>query len=262
MMDRYATYGSTGSNPWIKRGIAIAVLLSFAGLLVFATLDHSSVDENVTPPLVAAPDGVIKERPENPGGMEVPNRDKEVFDLLDVNTGEAVPTPSQAEVDAAQVPVQAAAAAGAAVVAATAQPAPAAQQPAVNSVPAKPVQQAAPAPVAKPVAAPAPVQKAASVPAKKAEPAPAAKTATSSGKWAVQLGSFRKKDDADKAAKTYQAKFSSLLKGLDSVVKSADLGDKGTVYRVYFKGLSNQDAARTLCNKFKAQNQGCLTAQL
>lgn len=261
MMDRYATYGTTSGNPWIKRGIAIAVLLSFAGLLVFATLDHSSVDENVTPPLVAAPDGAIKERPENPGGMDVPNRDKEVFDLLDVNTGEAVPTPSQAQVDAAQVPVQAAAA-GAAVVAATAQPASVVQQPAANPIPAKPAEQVAPAPVAKPAAAPAPVQKAAAAPAKKAESAPAAKTATASGKWAVQLGSFRKKEDADKAAKTYQSKFSSLLKGLDSVVKSADLGDKGTVYRVYFKGMGSQDAARTLCNKFKAQNQGCLTAQL
>lgn len=261
MMDRYATYGTGGSNPWIKRGIAAAVLLGFAGLLVFATLDRPSDDENVNPPLVTAPQGSIKERPENPGGMDVPNRDKEVFDLLDVNGGEAVPTPTQAQVDAAQVPVQATTT-GSAVVAAT-QPQPAAsvaqapvQQPApvtaTNTVPAaKPV---AAAPAAKPAAAPAPV--------KKAEPAPAAKTAAASGDWAVQLGSFRKKEDADKAAKTYTSKFASLLKSLDGVVKSADLGDKGTVYRVYFKGLSSQDAARTLCNKFKAQNQGCLTAQL
>lgn len=260
MMDRYATYGTGGSNPWIKRGIAAAVLLAFAGLLVFATMDHSTSDENVTPPLVTAPEGAIKERPENPGGMDVPNRDKEVFDLLDVNTGSAVPTPSQAQVDAAQVPAQAATT-GAAVVAAT-QPAalaPTVQQPqqaapvATNPVPAKPV-----APAAAPVA-PKPV---AAAPAKKAESAPVAKAATASGQWAVQLGSFRKKEDADKAAKTYGTKFASLLKGLDDVVKSADLGDKGTVYRVYFKGLSSQDAARTLCNKFKAQNQGCLTAQL
>lgn len=250
MMDRYATYGTGGSNPWIKRGIAAAVLLGFAGLLVFATLDRPSDDENITPPLVTAPDGSIKERPENPGGMEVPNRDKEVFDLLDVNGGEAVPTPSQAQVDAAQVPAQATMT-GTEVVAAT-QPAPVVAQPA-------PVV-AAPVPAAKP--APTPVAKPAPAPVKKAEPAPVAKAATASGSWAVQLGSFRKKEDADKAAKTYTGKFSSLLKGLDDVVKSADLGDKGTVYRVYFKGLGSQDAARTLCNKFKAQNQGCLTAQL
>ena len=241
MMDRYATYGTGGSNPWIKRGIAAAVLLGFAGLLVFATLDRPSDDENITPPLVTAPDGSIKERPENPGGMEVPNRDKEVFDLLDVNGGEAVPTPSQAQVDAAQVPVQATTA-GTEVVAVTQpQPAPVAPAPVA----------AAPVPTAKPVAASAPVAKTAPAPVKKAEPAPVAKTAAASGNWAVQLGSFRKKEDADKAAKTYASKFSSLLKGLDDVVKSADLGDKGTVYRVYFKGLSGQDAARTLRNKLQ-----------
>jgi cell division protein FtsN len=258
MMDRYATYGTGGSNPWIKRGIAAAVLLGFAGLLVFATLDHPSSDENVNPPLVTAPQGSIKERPENPGGMEVPNRDKEVFDLLDVNGGATVPTPNQAQVDAAQVPAQASAT-GSAVVAAT-QPQPAAQAPVQQPAPVA----ANPVPAAKPVAAaPAPKPAAAApAPVKKAEPAPAAKAVTASGNWAVQLGSFRKKEDADKAAKTYTSKFSSLLKGLDDVVKSADLGDKGTVYRVYFKGLSSQDAARTLCNKFKAQNQGCLTAQL
>lgn len=221
MMDRYATYGSTGGNPWIKRGIAAAVLLGFAGLLVFATLGGPSVDENVNPPLISAPDGSIKERPENPGGMDVPNRDKAVFDLLDVNGGTAVPTPNQAQVDAAQVPAQAIAT-GATVVVAEAKPAPVV------------------------VAKPAPVKAASVV----------------SGPWAVQLGSFRKEVDAEKAAKTYQGKFSTLLHGLNSVVKSADLGDKGVVYRVYFKGLESQADARTLCNKFKAQNQGCLTAQL
>ena len=255
-MDRYATYG-TESNPWIKRGIIIGVVVAFAALLVYVTLDRDGMrDEDITPPLVSAPDSPLKERPLDPGGMEVPNRDKAVFDLLEVTADSPVPTPVPAP-----APVVVAAAPAAATTPAATTSASAPVVAAAASAPA-PVKPAVPAPAPTPVA----VAKPAPAPAVKPTPAPAPKPVVApkaaAGQWAVQLGSFKAAADADKAAATFKAKHAQLLQGLTPVVKAVDLADKGTFHRVYFKGLTDQAAARSLCAQFKAQNLGCLATAL
>ncbi|MCP4356097.1 MAG: SPOR domain-containing protein [Proteobacteria bacterium] len=80
--------------------------------------------------------------------------------------------------------------------------------------------------------------------------------------WAVQLGSFRRTADAERAVKIYQGKVGDILQGLNSYVKEVDLGEKGVVFRVYFAGLKDKDHAKQICLQLKAKKQGCLKAKL
>ena len=60
-------------------GLAFVVLLS-GGWLIFSDMLMRLADGNVDEvPLIRAADGPVKIRPENPGGLQIPNRDKLVY---------------------------------------------------------------------------------------------------------------------------------------------------------------------------------------
>ena len=121
----------------------------------------------------------------------------------------------------------------------------------------KPPQQLAvvtPKPRAKPVE-PAPAASAPAVPAS-SEPAATA----SSGSYVLQIGSYKSQDEADTSWKSYQAKH-PMLGGYESDVKKADLGDKGTWYRLRVGSFATKDAATALCDKLKADGGDCLLAK-
>jgi cell division septation protein DedD len=149
-------------------------------------------------------------------------------------------------------------------------PAPAASKP--NSVAAL-IQQAnnTPAPPpAKPVpttatAAPRQLGQAAPTPATPAlvTPAPAkiAAPAVTGGSYVLQIGAYKSQGDADAAWKAYKAKHSALLSGYSSDVKQADLGDKGTWYRLRVAGFGDREVATALCERLKADGGACLLAK-
>jgi cell division protein FtsN len=85
--------------------------------------------------------------------------------------------------------------------------------------------------------------------------APAAKP--SAGGYVLQIGAYKSQADADTAWKTYKAKHAALLAGYSSDVQRADLGDKGTWYRLRIAGFSDKDVASALCDRLKADNGGC-----
>ncbi len=58
-------------------GVIGVALIGAAGLLAFGGGSKTAV--NGAAPVIAAKPGVIKERPANPGGVEVPNQDKEIL---------------------------------------------------------------------------------------------------------------------------------------------------------------------------------------
>ncbi|MBK5911776.1 hypothetical protein CCR85_09785 [Rhodothalassium salexigens] len=64
----------------VLAGIAVVTLLVFAGLLY--TIYEARKPPEGPLPVVRAPDGPIKVRPADPGGMDVPHTDKLVFDGL------------------------------------------------------------------------------------------------------------------------------------------------------------------------------------
>ncbi|HMH66137.1 MAG TPA: SPOR domain-containing protein, partial [Rhizomicrobium sp.] len=145
-----------------------------------------------------------------------------------------------------------------------------------NSVPA-PAPKTAPPPAMKPAmnaAAPAPVGAPATgaprqlgapvvaTPAPKvaaAAPAPAAaKPAATGGGYVLQIGAYKSQADADGAWKSYKAKHAALLSGYSDDIQQADLGDKGTWYRLRVGGLSDREVASALCDRLKADGGACI----
>ena len=86
---------------------------------------------------------------------------------------------------------------------------------------------------------------------------PAAAPATSGG-YVLQIGSYKSQADADTAWKTYKAKHAALLSGYSNDVQQADLGEKGTWYRLRVGGLSNKEVASALCDRLKADGGACI----
>ncbi len=223
------------SGKALKFSVIALVLVGFFALIWMATVHRDRLEtEDLNPQVVQAPTTPVREKPENPGGMEVPHQDKQVFDLLAVDDSG---TMTREELVVIEEPAPA-----------TATPTPQAPQAAPTETPAatKPVENTA-------TQAPAPVQQpAASAPA--AAPAP-------EGSWGVQLGSFRSQADADRAARTYNEKYPDLLSSLSLDIQQADLGAKGIVYRVRFFGVADKSAASDLCRTFTGRNQGCLNVR-
>jgi cell division protein FtsN len=94
------------------------------------------------------------------------------------------------------------------------------------------------------------------------KPAPVAAAAPSAGgSYVLQIGAYKSQADADTAWKTYKAKHAALLSGFSSDVKQADLGEKGTWYRLRIAGLADKDGAVALCDRLKADGGTCLLAK-
>jgi cell division protein FtsN len=100
---------------------------------------------------------------------------------------------------------------------------------------------AAPPPAAKPLAA---------VPA----PAPAA----TAGGYVLQIGAYKSQADAEAAWKVYKARHAALLTGYSENVQQADLGEKGTWYRLRVAGLGDREVALALCDRLKADGGSCI----
>ncbi|MGX1305324.1 hypothetical protein AB7M35_000044 [Amorphus suaedae] len=87
--------------------------------------------------------------------------------------------------------------------------------------------------------------------------APAATTAPApTGDWAVQVSSQRTADQARAAYQQLQRKFPSVLGSREPSIQAADLGDRGTFYRVRLP-TQTRDAANQLCADLKAAGGDC-----
>ena len=166
------------------------------------------------------------------------------------------PKPAPAPLVAAPKPVAPKLAAAAPV-----KPAPVAVKPAPTSaapvVVKKDVPAAPPAPVAAAPGGPATgaPRSLALVPAKPAPTAAAPVAAT--GAAVLQIGAYKSQAEADGAWKTYKAKHAALLAGATEDVQQADLGDKGTWYRLRIIGFPSKDVASAMCDRLKADGGGC-----
>ena len=80
-----ASYNRRGKK--IMTGlVAVAAVLGFGVVLVYAYNKGKQDGTGTAPPVILAEEGPSKIRPENPGGMNVPNRDKEVFNRLEADS--------------------------------------------------------------------------------------------------------------------------------------------------------------------------------
>ncbi len=204
--------------------LALLVLCAFAGVVWLAYTQGVARGRTETPVLAAAA-GPERVAPANPGGTEVPYQGFKIYEQ---------PAPTE-EADTA------------------AEAAPAAPKPA-PAPPAEFLPQAqkppAPAPVAPPVAA-KPV-----TPPPAAKPVPTPPVAAS-GAYVLQIGAFKSQAEANAAWRTYQGKHAALLKGYGPDVQAADLGEKGTWYRLRIAGFADRDVASALCDRLKADSGAC-----
>jgi cell division protein FtsN len=118
---------------------------------------------------------------------------------------------------------------------------------------------------AKPAAIPAPA-KAAVLPPATATDAPrpigatqmAAATPAPAGAFVLQIGSYKSQAEAENAWKGYKAKHTALLSGYSDSIQQADLGEKGTWYRLRIGGFSDREVASALCDRLKADGGACM----
>jgi cell division septation protein DedD len=285
--DPDSRYARKGAHTRLILTIALA-FLALAALGVAAR--HLFFGEPAKAPVAAVPvihadDKPIKTKPEDRGGMEVPNQDKLVYGPMGAQSDAvgqterllpppetpqeppaqprkpsikpAFPTPATPAQPDKPVEPPAAAAPAAAAPAATA-PATPAQAKALS--PAKPTSPPAPAKTAPtPKAAPAPAP-AAAAPAPVATSTAAPSAASSGGHWLVQLGALKSEADAKAEWQRVKGANKDILGDLASDIVRVDLGDKGIFWRLR-AGPMDEGKARTICSNLAKRAQGCILAK-
>ena len=254
-------------------GLALGVIVGavIAGTAAWFVFGGGAADRGSAPLIVAEP-GPFKVRPEDPGGLQVENQDKRVYERLggeaaqsDVEnilpppeaprTPEATP-PEPKPMEAAPPrpaptpPVIPPPEAPEVVDTPTETPAPAVVEPEpevqTTEVPGEPVQQAEPQ-IADP------------------EPAPAqtleSMVAALSGDYLIQIAALRSEDAASNEWTRVSGKHPALLGGFRPLIVKADLGERGIFYRLRAGPLANRSDAEQLCSALAAENVGCLVVR-
>jgi cell division protein FtsN len=109
-----------------------------------------------------------------------------------------------------------------------------------------------------------PVETAALPPPAGATAAPAetkpVEAASAGGAYVLQIGAYKSQEDADTAWKSFKSKH-PIAGGYSEDVRKADLGDKGTWYRLRIGSFGDKAAASSFCDKLKADGGSCLIAK-
>jgi hypothetical protein len=226
----------------VLTGIVMAV---FAGGLWF--FYHQGVRQPAPGPggevpLIRADDKPMKMKPDQPGGMPVPDQNVSVYD----------PKPGAAPVEKLLPPPE------------QPMPRPVPREATAPSAPSTAPAQSAPAATAAPqqqAAATTAAPKAPAKPAPVKEPAAAAPAkSVPAGPVRLQLASLRTPEAAKEEWSRLKREHPELLGRLTAVAVKADLGDKGVWYRVQTQSFDNTAAAERLCADLKKQNIGCSLA--
>ena len=256
--------------------IALAALGGFAVVVVYSYDRGAQSAGDKVAPVVKAQEGPTRIRPETPGGMAIPNQDKQIYDRLGgqpdtakverlLPPPEPVVTkpPPMPKADVPAVPNQPVAAAppapldsdAAARRAAQAEPASGvADTPAAATKPVAKKQ--APRPAPKPTA-----DQMAKIIGDAAKPARKASADTTGGRWRVQIASLRSEEAAKRAWTTLRGKHTDLFGKMSMRTVKADIKGKGTYYRVHAGPIPDAATARALCTKAKQRKIGCLVVR-
>ena len=223
--------------------LALLIMALFTGGLWFAYVQekrHTGSDAaSGDVPLIRADERPTKVKPDQPGGMEIPDRDKLIYNptrkvvehlLAPAEKPMPRPAPSSSPTDAARSSTGA-------MPAASSTPE---NRPAVTQT-AQPQQQAATSP-----------SKAAQAPSSPSKPAAGTR---------LQLGSLRSEDAARQEWERIKRKNRDLLGNLSATPVRAELGDKGVYYRIQAGPIADLAAAERICGELKQRNIGCILAR-
>jgi len=221
---------SSGKSGMIKLALGLGFLLLLA-LFVFKVYQPGVRDRGV-PPKITAENTPFKIKPDDAGGVQTPNQDKTVYDVMDGKVPSETVTPSPTP----EVPIELPKAANIKV---------------------------DPAPVAIPKATVPKVQTppkaVASSSSSSSGPRP---VAVGASEWVVQVASVRSEQDAQAVWNKVSAKFDNVLSsGHYADIKYADLAEKGVYYRLRVAGLPDKSAASRMCSAFEAKGQACFVTR-
>ncbi len=275
---------------WTRRAMTVIIaVLALAGFTAIVLYSYDTGEGDDAVPLIRAAAGPHKARPEEPGGMSVPDQDKQVFSRLDPGQAKRrverlLPPPEEV---LPPPPPRAMAAPGLTGVAPETMPAPVARPatsaaeaartpaPAPAKISAKELvppaieppagtaktkQPAAAVPAARPPAGPAGESTAAKPRAPSAKaPSAGRRSAALTRSYRIQLASYRSEASVKRRWAELRRKNGDLLGGLRLFIDRADLGPtKGVYYRMQAGPLANSTAALALCARIKRRNMGCL----
>lgn len=242
-----------------RRGQILTVMVSIAAIASFGSVvwwahnqDVKAGGRGLEPLVVQAPATPSRVKPENAGGLTVPNQDKEVFNRLQPNTVPAqpeklLPGPTNPKLPAGGI-----------------LPTPAAPKPPDTEVAAKtptPLQAATPASVTPGAPAPAPAVTE-TKPAAPTESGPSIASLIDNmsgptGGWRVQIASVKSEDVAKSTWARLQAAHGDVLANLKMQPARVDLGDKGVWYRVQ-AGPLDEKQAHSVCSTLKSRKADCV----
>ncbi len=273
---------SRGSGRSVKFLLAVLVAVALgAAWFVWGGELFDSKTERV--PLVKAEAGPIKVRPERPGGLEVPNRDKLIYDRLEKDPPKSttetllprpeVPLPPQPKPNPAPAPVKKAAkVADMPLVALSKQRPPPTLPPAVPPLSAL-GQKKADKTAAKPPStrnqaartrAPLPKEVIAAIKpppfvvAPAQPPAAAGAAAPLADAFLIQIAALRSAQAARQEWLRLSKKHDDLLGALKLTVVRADLGTKGIYFRLRAGPFRNRETAKSTCLSLAERKIGCL----
>jgi len=201
--------------------LTVVVLAIFGGLIWYSYLKGNN-DGPV--PVIHADKSVVKEKPDAPGGLQVPDQDKRVFNRVTSSSSDK----NEQLGLSAELPLERP----------TASPEKKAVSPQEKAARAEQESRAIPAPPRK-------------------EPDTAA-VAMPEGKYLVQLGAFGKKTTAEKLWRKLRQDNMPLLGDLGSDIMMVDLGKKGVLYRLRGGRIADKMAAANICKALKAKKQACI----
>jgi len=260
----------------------VAVIFAAGAAMLYRGGRHTTTEGGI--PLIQADGNPTKRRPDQPGGMTIPNQDKLIYNPGQTQVERLLPPPEQplprpvappapepsvtpmppapATAPIPNAPPQQAEVTPppAAPPVVVPEPAPVVLTPAVEppkpaspTPPAArpPVVAAAPATVAPPPTKPTPTPPAAA-------PAPAAPAPTGKGGYKLQIGAVRSTEEAQKEWDRLKKANADVLGALKADAVRADLGDKGIFYRIQAGTITGEAAAQQACNTLKQRKVGCI----
>lgn len=222
------------------------VLAGIVGWFVLAPQYKHSSDEI---PVIRRPQTAIKIKPENPGGMDIPNQDKDVYNIvekknIDNTTVEnLLPTPEKPKLpdivpDEPEVDVNAKN-----------------LDEIVDNVASEKTnissEQEKNKIADRATKEPEKLLKVATE-EKKTETKTSAPKVAENGAWQIQLIASKNKDSVEKTWNNLTAKY-SLLKSYTHEVQSADLGAQGMIYKLRAGSFADKAAAQSACAALKKQ---------
>ena len=268
---------SAAARTTLAALLIVAAVTGVSAAVIFAYKEGLRRGAESVAPVITAGGVPDKVRPDDPGGMQVPNQDKLVYERL---SPEAAP-PARTErllppPEAPMAPPSRPQTAAASPNLSPADEAKRIKSLAAPDVPPPPAvipppprclvrESVEPPSLAAPPAVSAPTPPAPSAssppPAPVAQPDPPSVSPAAGGRYFVQLAALRSEQEARSAWDRFKKANPDLLGRLAVAVRMADLGARGTYYRVQAGPLADGGAAQELCDKLKGRNQGCLVVK-